>query len=430
MARCFLSLYCPDVLGERLTRLVEWCDRYSPLVSQDGPNGIILDIAGCAHLFGGEGRLLLDLKWRLHRTGIEVHAAVADTWGAAWALARYSDRLIVHGVDAVSALDPLPVDALRLPSEMILQLRRLGITTITAVRKIARRSLAARFGSTLLWRLDQALGQVEEPLTPWRPPAPHRASRILAEPISTVHAVEHVLRDLLNEVCARMEKEHLGSRQIDFAGYRVDGTVDRCEVRTSKPTRSIPHLMRLFAERLGKLRSGFGFEIFVLSVLDVEALDPKQLGFLSTNAVDDESSFDALVDRLGMRLGFDQVNRVCVRESFLPEHSIELRPVTATTIASAEWPDYRIRPILLIEPPKRIEVSTRIPGASPLWFLHGNRTHRIVRAEGPERFTPEWWRARSHWGTRDYYRVEDDRGFRFWIFRDHTERWFLHGQLP
>src|SRR6185312_6065466 len=156
MARCFLSLFCPSVASEHLTRLVEWCDRYSPLVSQDGCDGIVLDITGCAHLFGGEGDLLLDIRRRLHRMNIEAHAAIADTWGAAWALARYGNKFIVHGENTVAALDPLPVEALRLPSEIVLELRRLGLLHVAAVRKIPRSSLTARFGSTLVWRLDQA----------------------------------------------------------------------------------------------------------------------------------------------------------------------------------------------------------------------------------------------------------------------------------
>lgn len=374
MARRFLSLFCPEITGDRLTQLVEWCDRYSPLAAADGSNGIILDITGCTHLFGGEDTLLLDLQKRLHRMNIESHGAIADAWGIAWALARYGNKFIVHGENAVSALAHLPVEALRLPHEIVLELRRLGVSTISEIRKLPRRSLAARFGSTLLWRLDQTFHQAEEPLTPWRPPAPHRASRILAEPVATVGSVEYVLRDLLQEICDRLEKNHLGSRHMDLACYRVDGTVDRCEIRTSKPTRSIPHLMRLFDGRLETLRSGFGFETFVLSVLDIEALHPMQLNLSQANPVEDESSFDALVDRFGMKLGFQEVNRIGVCESFLPEHAMEFRPATVPTAVSAEWPAYRVRPVRLIDPPMRIEVSILIPGESPVQFVIGHRS--------------------------------------------------------
>jgi len=430
MARRFLSLFCPDVTGDRLTQLVEWCDRYSPLAAADGSDGIILDITGCIHLFGGEDKLFLDLQRRFHRMGIQSQGAIADTWGIAWALARYGEQSIVHGGNAASALAPLPVEALRLPYEIVLELRRLGLSTISAVRKIPRSSLAARFGSTLLWRLDRIFQQAEEPLTPWRPAAPYRASRILAEPISTVSAVEYVLHDLLQEICKRLERNRLGSRHMDLACYRLDGTVDRCEIRTSKPTRSIPHLMRLFEGVLETLKSGFGFETFVLSVLDVEALHPTQLSLSQANPVEDESSFNALVDRFGMKLGFDQVNRIRVRESYLPEQAVEFRSAAVSPIAGAEWPAYRIRPVRLIHPPMSIKISILIPGGSPVRFFIGERQRRIVRLEGPERLTAEWWRdSNSRWGTRDYYRIEDDQGLRFWIFRDSSEHWFLHGHF-
>lgn len=434
MARRFLSLFCPAISSDRLTQLVEWCDRYSPLAAADGSDGIILDITGCTHLFGEEGNLLLDLKRRLHETGIRSQGAIADTQGIAWALARYGKRFIVYGENAVSALAPLPIEALRLPDEMVLALRRLGLSSISDVRKLPRRSLAARFGPALLWRLDQIFQQAEEPLAPWRPPPPYRASRALAQPVSTTGAVGYVLRDLLQDICERLEKNHVGSRHMDLACHRVDGTVDRCEIRTSKPSRSLPHLMRLFDGVLENLRSGFGFETFVLSVLDTEALDPKQLSLWQTNPVADESSFDALLDRLGMKLGFQQVNRIRICESLLPEHAIEFRPTTSPMAISADWPLYRVRPVQLIDPPQRIGVSILIPGESPVQFFIGQQKHRIVRSEGPERLTTEWWRDNKfsslRCGTRDYYRIEDSQGFRFWIFRDSSERWFLHGHLP
>ena len=217
---------------------------------------------------------------------------------------------------------------------------------------------------------------------------------------------------------------------MDLACYRVDGTVDRCEVRTSKPNRTVSHLLRLFSGRLEKLWADFGFETFTLSVLRSEVLDSKQLSLTEVNPVEDEESFHALVDRLGMKLGFQEVDRIRVCESLLPEHSVEFRPAVEPAIAGAEWPSYRIRPVRMVDPPMRIEVSILIPGESPVQFFIGRRKHRIVRSEGPERLTPEWWReSNSRWGARDYYRIEDDQGLRFWIFHE-AGHWFLHGHLP
>jgi protein ImuB len=188
--------------------------------------------------------------------------------------------------------------------------------------------------------------------------------------------------------------------------------------------------MRLFSGRLGKLWADFGFETFILSVPDVQALHPAQLSLSQSETPDDEESFDLLVDRLGMRLGFQEVNRIRVRESYLPEHAVEFRPAAASPLISAEWPAYRVRPIRLIDPPMPIQVSILIPGGLPVQFFIGRQTHRVVRSEGPERLTTEWWREHNaRWGTRDYYRIEDDKGFRFWIFCDLSERWFLHGHF-
>lgn len=304
------------------------------------------------------------------------------------------------------------------------------MATIAAVRKIPRQSLSVRFGATFLRRLDQVLQGAEDPLTPWRPPAVYRAARILAEPVSTTGSVEYVLRDLLKEICARLERDRLGSRHMDLACYRVDGTVDRCDVRTSKPNRTTSHLINLFSNRLEKLRADFGFETFVLSVHDVEALAPVQLSLLLSDKIGGEESFDLLVDRLGMRLGFTEVNRIRVCESYLPERAVELHSATKPMLTGAEWPEHRVRPIRLIDPPMPIQVSIVIPGGSPVQFFIGGRKHRIARSEGPERLTAEWWREHgSRWEARDYYRIEDEGGFRFWIFFDSSERWFLHGHF-
>lgn len=413
-------------------RLIEWCDRYSPLVADDGCGGIALDITGCAHLFGGEAALLKDLQARIRVTGYRVRGAIADTLGAAWALARYAKQAIVTGEETSAALDPLPVEALRLPEEIARELRRVGLVTIAAVRKMPRPSLATRYGSTILLRLDQAFAQTEEPVRPHRSPAPYRAGRTLAEPINTVSAVQYVLLDLLKEICARLEKEHLGARRLDFDCYRIDGTVVRCSVTTSRPVRSVAHLMRLFSEKLETLHAGFGFETLFLNVTDTEISDPAQLSLpqFETGPEKDEE-LDGFIDRLGMRLGFERVCRFRIHESFLPELAVEFRPVTAPVLPNAAWPEHRVRPACLIHPPQRIEVSTMLPDDSPVQFRMGGRMHRIVRAEGPERLTPEWWRDKSpSRDVRDYYRVEDEQGERFWIFREmQSERWFLHGNF-
>lgn len=413
--------------------LIRWCERYSPLVASDGFGGVVLDITGCAHLFGGEAALLEDVQSRIRRTEYRVRGAIADSPGAAWALARYGKQTIVTGADTPAVLDPLPVEALRLPEEIVFELRRVGLTTVAALRKMSRDSLGTRYGPGILRRLDQAFGRAEEPIAPYRFPVPHSAGRMLAEPIGTTGAVEHVLLDLLKEVCSRLTKGQLGARQMDLDCYRVDGTVVRRSIRTSRPARSITHWMRLFAEKLETLDAGFGIEKMVLSAPVIDSAGPVQFQLPHFDVTPDtENSLDELVDTLALRLGFEQVCRLRVRESLLPEYALEFTPVTAPVVPDAKWPSYRIRPVRLITPPLPIKTPALLPGEAPAQFQIGRQLHRVVRAEGPERLASEWWRDEPlRWGTRDYYRIEDEKGSRFWIFRDASQAsWFLHGHLP
>lgn len=418
-------------------QLVEWCNRYSPLAAHDGADGIALDITGCAHLFGGEAALLEQIQSGLREMKFRVRGAIADTPAAAWALARFSKQAIVSREELSVALDPLPVRALRIPAEIASELERVGLTTIGLMRRVPRDSLATRYGPHVLQRLDQALGLAPESITPYRAPAPYRAGRSLAEPIGTTPAVEHVVLELLTELCTRLAKEQRGSRRFDLACHRVDGSAAYLQVRTSKPGRSITHLMRLFSEKMGTLDAGFGIEVVTLRAVDVETIAPVQMALPQCGeSAEENTSFDELLDRIGLRLGFEHVSRLRVRESLLPEFSVELVPVGAAQEPDAAWPEHRIRPVRLLDSPEPIEIAEIIPGKCPVRIRVGRQLHRIVRAEGPERLTPEWWReSRAAWSTRDYYRIEDEQGARFWIFRatrraDGVERWYLHGQLP
>ena len=417
--------------------LVEWCNRYSPLAAHDGSDGIALDIAGCAHLFGGEAMFLDEIQGRLREMKLHVRGAIADTPAAAWALARFSRQTIVTKEELPGVLESLPVRALRIPAEIAIDLGRVGLTTIGLMRRIPRDSLASRYGPAVLLRLDQALGLAAESITPWRVPIPYRAGRNFAEPIGATAAVEHVVLDLLTTLCARLEKEHHSARRFDLACHRVDGSVAYLQVRTSRPGRSITHLMRLFSEKISALDAGFGIEVVMLSAVDVENVAPVQRTLpLCGEEIRENGSFDELLDRIGLRLGFERVCRFQICQSLLPESSTILVPVTCAAVPNAPWHEYRIRPVRLIDPPTSIEIAEIIPGKWPVRIRVGHRLHRIVRAEGPERLTPEWWREQpAAWTVRDYYRIEDEHGARFWIFRETRrsepgEYWFLHGRLP
>ena len=423
---------------ERLKQhLVEWCDRYSPLAAHDGADGIVLDITGCAHLFGDEAALLEEVQAGLREMQFRVRGAIADTPVAAWALARFSKQVIVLREELSGALDPLPVRALRIPAEIATELGQVGLTTIGLMRRVPRDSLATRYGPSVLRRLDQALGLAAESITPHRAPTPYRAGRIFAEPIGSTAAVERVILDLLTALCTRLEKEHRGACRFDLACHRVDGSVVYATVRTSKPGRSITHLMRLFSEKMSTLDAGFGIEVVTLSAANIATAAPVQMALPQCGeSVEENTSLDELLDRIGLRLGFEHVCRFQIRESLLPESSTEFVPVTMPPAPNSAWPANRIRPVRLFDTPAPIEIAEIIPGKWPVRIRVGGQLHRIVRAEGPERLTPEWWRERpATWAARDYYRIEDEQGARFWIFREtpragNAERWYLHGQLP
>lgn len=433
-----ILLHEPEADKRLKQQLVEWCDRYSPLAAHDGAGGIVLDITGCAHLFDGEPALLETLQTQLRGMKFRVRGAIADTPAAAWALARYSKQTIVTCEELPDALDPLPVRALRIPAEIAIELKRVGLASIGQMRRIPRDSLSARYGPDVLLRLDRALGLAEEPITPYHAPLPYCAGRIFAEPIGTTEAVERVLLDLLTALCTRLEKEHRGARRFDLCCHRVDGSATHVEARTSKPGRSVTHLMRLFTEKLNGLDAGFGIEIVTLSATDVDTAAPVQMALPHCgDGVEQDTLLTELLDRIGLRLGFEHVCRFRIHESLLPEFSTEFAPVTGAPAPNAAWPAHRVRPVRLIDPPTPIEIAEIIPGKWPVRIRVGRQLHRIVRAEGPERLTPEWWREQpARWAARDYYRIEDEQGARFWIFREtpraieQKERWFLHGHLP
>jgi len=330
----------------------------------------------------------------------------------------------------------LSVCALRIAGEIAVELARVGLATIGQLRRISRDSIATRYGPQVPLRLDQALGRAQEPLTPYRAPAPYRVVRAFAEPIGSTLAVERVLLDLLTTLCARLEKENRGARSYALDCHRVDSSTVSIEVRTSLAGRSITHLMRLFSEKMNSLDAGFGIEVMSLHAANVDTLAPCQLALPQyASELDDDSTLNELLDRMGLRLGFEHVCRVQIRESLLPEHSTALTSVARVAAPSATWPDYRVRPVRLFDPPSPIQIAEIIPGKLPTRIRIGNEMHRIVRAEGPERLMPEWWRELpARWSTRDYYRVEDEYGTRLWIFRETargtaSERWFLHGQF-
>ena len=436
----------PMADAEMLERLADWCGRYTPWVAVCGRDGLWLDISGCAHLFGGEAGLMADLTERLAGFGLTAQLALADTPGAAWALAhhgnREEERLIAPG-DQRAAVAALPVAALRLEGSQAAELTWLGLATIGDLYPLPRASLAARFGRGLGERLDQALGRMPEPISPRRPPPRYRAHRAFAEPIGRQEDIEAGLLLLLDEICAALDRESQGARQLIFDLFLIDGRAETVRVGTARPAKESEHLARLFAEPLGQIDAGFGIEAIALSVPVAEPLAASQLGALAAENDNDAlaPSLAPLMDRLGNRLGFERVTTLAPQASHLPDRAVDA--VAATEVeAKIDWPETPLRPLRLLERPEAVEVIAGVaPHQPPSLFRWRKVKHYVRAAEGPERIAPEWWRRDKAWigGLRDYWRIEDRDGRRFWLYCEGAGsnygnsrgsgplRWYLHG---
>jgi len=438
----------PEADARALARLAAWCGRYTPWSALDpadgGPGGglgggagILLDVTGCSHLFGGEAALLADLVTRLCRQGFTVRAALADTPGAAWAVARFATSAgepwsVVPPGRARTALAPLPPAALRLPPASCELLARLGLRRIDELIDLPPALLEPRFGPELAQRLRQALGAAAEPLSPLQPVPPWLARRVFAEPILTAEDIARGIQLLAGELGRRLEAGQHGARQLELTLYRVDGTLHRLALGTSRPSRDPAHMTRLFADKLGRVDPGFGVEVMTLAAAVTEPLTALQLVLdpMATGAAtgrDDGGALAGLIDRLEARLGSGTVFRQAPTESHLPERAVRRGPPFGAEPPAA-WRRAGPRPLRLLAHPEAIEATALLPDRPPARFHWRRVPHRVVRAEGPERIAPEWWRedpARPG-SPRDYFRVEDEEGRRYWLYRA-AGRWFLHG---
>ena len=423
-----------------LNVLVHWCVRYSPAVAVDPPDGLFLDITGVAHLWGGEVRMLDDLLGRLAGQGIAARGAIAGSPGAAWALARCGDdRAIVPPGAEASALARLPVTGLRLEPETAAQLARLGLVRIGQIASLPRPQLARRFGQATLTRLDQALARAEEALVFSRPPTPWFTRLAFAEPISAPEDLARASRDIADRLCGRLLAEGQGASRFELAFHRLDGRAERLSIGLSLPGRSPIAIARLFAPMLESVDPGFGIEVVTLAAAAVETLPEREIRLETIGEVAAEDGIAPLVDRLANRLGEDRVWRAGAYPSHIPERAVVRRAPFAAGAAQAEgtWAKDRPRPVRLFARPEPIEATAALPDDPPVFFRWRGQLRRVRRSEGPERLAEEWWRrppgetGPAH--VRDYYRVEDETGARYWLFRaglyggDVTPKWWLHG---
>ena len=425
----------PEADAAGLKQLADWATRFSPLVAIDGIDGLMLDIAGCAHLWGSETRMLADLDRHMRAFGFHYRAAIADTIGAAWGAARFgaAAHQVVPPVQQRIALADLPPHALRLPEDLCAQLQRLGLKRIADLCALPRTALARRFGAALMDRLDQALGRQEEVLSPLLPPPQCYVRMDFAEPIVQRADIDRALGLLLKRLADALRPHDSGPRKLDFSCYRLDGDTQRLTIGTARASLDAAHLFRLFEERLDQLRPDDGFEAMRLSGRDMERLTTHQHDFEAGGAV--RHDLAPLIDRLSNRLGEDAVHRFETRESHIPERAVRRLPPLADS-PRLHWPKASQRPIRLLSHPEPIEAVAPIPDDPPVQFRWRHVLHKVRAAEGPERIAPEWWRPGDQDAEiRDYYRVEDAEGRRFWLYRaglyqtTPAPRWFMHGMF-
>ena len=441
-----------------LEALAVWGERWSPAVTVDpsggGLEGLFLDLTGATHLFGGEDGAIARIEQRLAAAGIRARAAMAPGPGGAWALARYGAATrIAADADVRAALAPLPVEALRIDDAALKQTRRFGLRRIGDLYPMPRAGLARRFrdgaGVGLVRRLDQALGLTAEALIPTRAPSRYRGWEAYADPLTDTAGIEARLPGLADSLARTMEGEGQGARALTLTAFRVDGRTSALSVRMGRALRDVSIWMRLFREAgIERIDPGFGIDALMLSADVAEPVVPVQVAMGEAQQARNAEGRAALIDRLSARLGEASVRVAGPVGSWIPERAERWRPALAGAPPPEEGSGdtRRARPLLLLDPPEPVEATADLPDGTPAQFTWRRVLRKVSRADGPERLSPEWWRPRPDGRlarTRDYYRIEDDQGLRYWLFReglygaDYTgakdERppsWWMHGMFP
>lgn len=420
----------PGVWDKLLRRLAEWCIRFTPVVAVDPPAGLLLDASGCPHLWGGEEQYITAIQEGLRKKGYHVRMGMAETPLVAWGVARYGIHPLIPIGQNTEALLALPVEALRLEAETTDRLRRLGLHKVRQFITMPRVSLRRRFGTQFLQQVDLALGRESVPLEPVMPVVPYHEQLPCLDPVLTAPGIAIALRELLDRLCARLEKEQKGLRAAVFKGYRVDGRWIQVDIATNRPTRNQEHVFNLFEIKLPSLEPGMGVELFVLEAPKVEPCVPQQEKMWDASGGLEDVRLSELIDRMANRIGTAKIRRYLPDEHHWPERSVRLakslqeQPMTT-------WPSDKPRPLQLLDPPERVEVTAPIPDYPPMLFRYNGKLHHVAQADGPERIEREWWIEKGQ--HRDYYCVEDDDGHRYWLFRlghyddEQSSEWFIHG---
>ena len=419
-----------------LDRLALWMlQRFAPIVAPDAPDGIVIDSTGADHLHGGEAAMLATLIDKLGGVGIRARGAVADTWGAAHALARFGARAAFVSAPGAALTDvaALPIAALRLAPDLVGGLRVLGFERISDLLAQPRAPLTLRFGPEPGRRLDQASGRLVEPIEPIRPEELIEVRRVFAEPIGAAETIARYIGKLSMQLCEALEQKGLGARRLDLICHRVDSRAQAVRVGTALPLRDAKRMTRLLSDRIETIEPGFGIEIMTLAATVAEPLTLKQA--VTSLVAEPEPDVSGLIDLLANRVGEQNLYRAAPVASDVPERAVRHIPALAAE-TGADWPGHWPRPARLFARPEPIETVALLPDHPPVTFTWRGVRRRVKRADGPERVFGEWWKRDPELiAVRDYFRLEDDAGERFWVFRagdgddplTGSQRWFLHG---
>lgn len=426
----------PKADAESLERLALWVlQRFSPIVAVDPPDGIVIESTGADHLHGGEAAMLDALVGRLALSGVGARAAIADTWGAAHAMARYGTDpvLIAQPGNGETLLSALPLEALRLQISISAGLRDLGFATISDLIGQPRAPLTRRFGPELCRRIDQAFGMVAEPITTIRPHDMIETRRSFAEPIGAAETIARYIGKLVVPLCGMLEERGLGARRLDLLCHRIDNRVETVRIGLARPIRDPKRLTRLLCDKIETIDPGLGIEIMSLAATLVEPLEASQA---AASLIDTpEPDLAGLIDILANRVGAQAIYRFAPVASDVPERSVCRIPALSEDTGTG-WPDHWPRPSRLLTRPEPIETMALLPDHPPNWISWRGVRRRVRHADGPERVFGEWWKRDAELvAVRDYFRIEDDAGERFWIFRagdgedaaTGSHRWFMHG---
>lgn len=419
-----------DTDRQLLHELALWCIAYTPVAAIDGIDGLLLDVSGCVHLWGSEQEYLSIIVQQLKQKGFTAFIAIADTIGMAWAAARYyQSPVVIESAETIKALIALPASALRLEPGIAEKLDKLGLYRIAHFIDMPPVSLRKRFGPALLQRLHQATGKETEYLKPVVLPVQYQERLPCMEPICTASGIEIALKKLLSLLCTRLLNDRMGLRSAILKGYRVDGNIQQISIGTNKPSRHSAHLFKLFELKIASIEPALGIELFILEAPVAEDMPVLQESMWSSGK-QNEDAVTELLDRISGRLGEQSIQRYLPQARYWPEYAIT--PVASLQQkAMIDWPVHKPRPIHLLKEPELIEVAVPIPDYPPMLFIHQGKTHKVKKADGPERIEQEWWLQQGL--HRDYYYVEDENGCRYWLFRqghyhsDEAPKWFLHG---